>query len=209
MVSSVDGAAWRDGTTSGLGSPADQRLLALLRGLSDVIIVGANTVRVEGYKAVRPRPEWAELRTGRTAAPRLAVVSGALEFDFTRPPFTGDGVRAIVITSASAPAARLDVTREHADVVQAGETSVDLDAALTELAQRGLRRQLTEGGPHLLGQLLGRLDELCLTVSPVLLGGDASRITNGPPLPAGRDMRLRHILVDANELFLRYVAESP
>ena len=88
----------------------------------------------------------------------------------------------------------------------AGDEHVDLPAALDELAGRGLARVLCEGGPTLLADLVasGRLDELCLTVAPQLVGGDGPRILAGPEL----DVRfsLGHLLEDDGVLFTRYVA---
>ena len=99
-----------------------------------------------------------------------------------------------------------------ADVVVAGETTVDLPAAVAALAGRGHRCILAEGGPHLLSQLAaaGQLNELCLTVSPLLAGPGAGRITQGPPLPDAAGVRpftLAHLLADEGYLFCRYVRQ--
>ena len=90
----------------------------------------------------------------------------------------------------------------------AGEETVDLEAAVGALAERGHRRMLAEGGPHLLAQLLEArlLDELCLTVGPLMAGPGANRIVAGalptaPPLP----LALAHVLADDSFLFCRYI----
>lgn len=209
MVASADGAATFEGKAGGLGNEADRRLLSLLRGLADVVVVGAATVRVEGYGPVRPREWWGEIRTGRAPAPPLAIVSRSLELDFDAPVFTEAPSRTIVITCASAPDDRRSGCEKHADVIIAGEEAVDVAAALDALAERGLTRQLTEGGPRLLAQFVaaGRLDELCLTVSPQLTAGDAARIINGPG-PASTPLRLGHVLEEEDFLFLRYTRRS-
>lgn len=206
MVASADGAATHNGKAGELGGSADRRLLSLLRGLSDVVVVGAGTVRVEGYGPVRPHESWGDVRDGRPPAPPLAIVSRRLELDFDAPVFTEALTRTIVITCASASGDRQRAAEKHADVIVAGETSVDVGAALDALAGRGLTRQLTEGGPRLLAQIVaaGRLDELCLTISPVLTSGDAVRILNGVAQDA-RPLRLGHVLEDEDFLFLRYV----
>lgn len=208
MVSSADGAATYEGKAGGLGNPADQRLLSLLRGLSDVVVVGATTARVEGYGPVFPRRFWGGIRDGRAPAPPIALVSRSLELDFDSPLFTEPLARTIVITCAAAPDDRLSGCAKHADVIVAGEEAVDIAAALDALAERGLVRQLTEGGPRLLAEIAtaGRLDELCLTVSPRITAGDAPRILNGTG-PVAAPLRLGHILEDQDFLYLRYVRE--
>jgi riboflavin biosynthesis pyrimidine reductase len=206
MVASADGAATDDGRSGGLGGAADRRLLSVLRALADVVIVGAGTVRVEGYGPVRPRDWWGGLREGRAPAPPLAIVSRSLDLDFDAPVFTETLTRTIVLTCGSAPDDRLRICEKRAEVIVAGTRAVDPVAALEALAGRGLVRQLTEGGPRLLAQFVaaGRLDELCLTMSPQLTAGDAARVLNGPamePMP----LRLGHVLEDDDFVFLRYL----
>jgi riboflavin biosynthesis pyrimidine reductase len=87
MVASLDGAASYQGKVSPLGSEVDQQVLSLLRGLSDVVIVGANTVRVEGYGPLPPRDSWRDIRQGRAPAPPLAIVSARVDLDFDAPVF--------------------------------------------------------------------------------------------------------------------------
>lgn len=206
MVASADGAATYEGRAGGLGGATDQRLLSLLRVLADVVVVGAGTVRAEGYGPIRVRDAWRGLREGRAAAPPLAIVSRALDLDFKAPVFTEARTPPIVITCGSAPADRLRTCEKHAEVIVAGDAAVEVDVALDALADRGLMRQLTEGGPRLLAQFAaaGRLDELCLTLSPKITAGHAARILNGPE--AGPvDLRLGHVLEDEGFLFLRYV----
>ena len=91
-------------------------------------------------------------------------------------------------------------------MIIAGERDVDLAAALGALAERGYARVLAEGGPTLNGQLAaaGLLDELCLTVSPLLAGGDAKRILAGPALPSGSGWQIRSLCEQDGFLFLRY-----
>jgi riboflavin biosynthesis pyrimidine reductase len=205
MVASADGAAWRAGRSGALGGEADRRLLSVLRALADVVVVGAGTVRVEGYGPVRRGPSWGDLRDGRPPTPPLAIVSRSLDLDFDGPLFAE--AHTIVITCTAAPQDRMAVCRKVADVIVAGEDAVDVGTALDSLAERGYARLLTEGGPTLLAEFAsaGRLDELCLTLSPQLVGGDAARIVNGPGLAT--NLRLGHALMDDDFLFLRYVRE--
>jgi riboflavin biosynthesis pyrimidine reductase len=122
------------------------------------------------------------------------------------------GAKTIVITTELAPEQRRAKLARYADVIVAGAETVDLRSAIAALAARGHRRLLSEGGPHLLGELAGAglLDELCLTISPVMVGpgpnriiariglGDAQAAGDGVPL------RLGHVLEDGGFLFCRY-----
>jgi riboflavin biosynthesis pyrimidine reductase len=210
MVASADGAGSFEGLSGGLSSAADRRLFALLRALCDVVLVGAGTARAEGYRPARRRPELASLRTGRTATPPIALVSRALDLDLGATLFTDapPDARTIVITCATSPAGVRAEAARVADVIVAGEGAVDLELALGVLRERGLGRVLCEGGPQLLGYLTaaGLLNELCLTVSPLVAGPGATRITAGEPFPARR-MTLAHVLCDEGSLFCRYLAE--
>src|SRR5215468_10434639 len=213
MVASLDGAATLDGRTRGLSSEADEQVFALLRALSEVILVGAGTARVEHYGPVRPESEglrWAWLRDGRTPSAPIAVVTRAL--DLASPLLAGapPHARTIVITTQAAPAERRAAAARTAEVIVAGEAMVDMKAALDALSGRGYQRVLAEGGPHLLAQIAGEglLDELCLTVSPLLAGPDAGRIVaGGLPMPGGGAQRftLAHVLTDEAYLLCRYL----
>ena len=210
MVASADGAGFLDGRTAALSTPADMRLFGLLRVLADVVLVGAGTARVEEYKPAR-RLALEDLRAGRPPTVPVAVVSRKLDLDFATPLFTEapPDARTIVITCTGAPDDQRAAAARVADVIVAGDMAVDLEEALAALRDRGLGRVLCEGGPHLLAQLAaeGLLDELCLTVTPVLAGPGPTRVVAGAPFPA-RAMTLEHVLTDDGELFCRYVANS-
>jgi riboflavin biosynthesis pyrimidine reductase len=208
MIASLDGSAWWGDRTGPLGDKGDRELFQLLRGLADVVIVGAGTVRVEGYGPVRPRPEWDALRAGRSPVPPLAVVSRALNLDFDAPLFTAARERTIVLTTESAPTSQRKAAEAKADVIVAGKDGINFREAVDGLIARGHTRLLCEGGPKLLAQIAsaGLLDELCLTLSPVLLAGDAARILNGTPLPDPGHFRMSHVLKGQDYLFLRYVS---
>ena len=212
MVSSADGAASLGGVTKALSSETDRHVFALLRTLSDVIIVGAATAREERYKPVRPRELWRHLRAGRPATPPIAVVSGRLDLDPTSPLITAApaDARTIVITTAQAPADRRAELAARADVIVAGEQAVDLKAAVGALAERGHQRILAEGGPHLLGQLVeaGLMDELCLTIGPLMAGPGASRIVAGSPASEPQQLTLAHLLEDDGFLLCRYTRKT-
>ena len=213
MVSSADGAASLGGVTAGISSDTDRRVFMLLRSLSDVILVGGATIRSEHYKPARTPASWQHLRAGRPPTPPIAVVTRRLDLDPAGPLITGapPHARTIVITTAQAPRdVRAELSR-HAEVIIAGEQTVDFAAATSALAARGHRRLLAEGGPHMLAQLVeaGLMDELCLTVSPLMAGPGASRIVAGalgpaPPLP----LTLAHVLEDDGFLLCRYTRDT-
>ncbi|WP_326687383.1 MULTISPECIES: pyrimidine reductase family protein [unclassified Streptomyces] len=210
MVASLDGAIHHGGRSQPLSSKADMGIFGVLRALADVVVVGAQTVRQEGYRPAKPRAAFAERRAaaGQPPAPAIAVVSAGLELDFSLPLFTEPVVPTLLVTGVSAPPARLALAREAgAEVVFAGEgAAVDPARVPEALAARGLGRQLTEGGPTLLGGFAaaGVLDELCLSLAPRITVGDAPRITKGPVLPVPDEFTLDGVLEEDGFLFTRY-----
>ena len=191
MIASIDGATAVAGMSGGLGGAADRALFGVLRSQADVVLVAAGTVRAERY--------------GPAALP-VAVVSRSCRLDWDSPFFTAAAARPIVITVAGAPAPERSKAAGLAEVIVAGERDVDLAAAVRALAERGFARLLAEGGPSLNGQLAeaGLLDEVCLTLSPRLVGGDARRILAGPGLPGAQRWRLHSLCEQDGFLFLRY-----
>ncbi len=195
MVASVDGAATAQGRSGGLSGDADRQVFSVLRSLADVILAGAGTVRAEKYRPVTGTEAWPELREDRPPTPPIAVVTRLLDLDLESPLLAGapHWARTIVLTTEAAPAGRRAAAARHADVVIAGAELLSPEAVIGALAERGHQRILIEGGPHLLGQVAaaGLLDELCLTVSPLLAGGRAGRIlaagaTGGDDIPAAQ-----------------------
>jgi riboflavin biosynthesis pyrimidine reductase len=193
FVSSLDGAAAVDGRTASLGGAVDKKVFSHLRATSDVIVVGAGTVSAERY---------------RPAAVPVAVVSARLSLSplerLFRP--VAGRARPLVITCAAAPADRRASLSRRADVVDCGEDRVDPVLLVQKLVGRGFRRLLCEGGPRLFAGFLAAdvVDELCLTLSPMLLAGEATRITRGPDLQVPRTARLVSALEDEGTLLLRY-----
>ncbi|WP_103382186.1 pyrimidine reductase family protein [Pseudonocardia dioxanivorans] len=198
FVASLDGAVSVDGLSGGLGSAADKAVFGVLRRLADVVLVGAGTVRAEGYRGAR-RPT-----VGRALPPPIAVVTGSAGLDPGARLFTDTAVAPIVLTTAGAPGERRDALRAAgADVVELPDLAPP--TLLAELGRRGLHRVLCEGGPALHGALAAAdaVDELCLTLSPTLVGGDAGRIATGPSTM--RPMYLAGALLDPGALLLHYV----
>jgi riboflavin biosynthesis pyrimidine reductase len=213
MVSSVDGAATIDGRAGGLGNKTDQQVLGLLRALADVVIAGAGTVTAEGYGPGRARPEYQELRAaaGQPPAPGMVVVSRRLELDFESRYFTEATQPPIVVTCEAAPPDRLVAAQKVAQVVVAGAESVSAALMVEALAGLGHRRLLCEGGPTLLAQVAadGMLDEVCLTLSPMLVGGPSPRIFDGALLEPACTLRLTQLLQDDDDfLYASYTVKK-
>ncbi|MEU6645476.1 pyrimidine reductase family protein [Saccharomonospora sp. NPDC046836] len=213
FVCSADGAVSVDGRSEGLSHPADKRIFALGRDLADVVLVGATTVRTEKYRGVKRHELRVERRRrlGLSDVPPIAVVSGRCTITPDDLIVTDTAVPPIVLTTEDAPATRRDaLTAAGADVIVVGERSVDLPAALGVLHTRGLRRINCEGGPHLFGTLIAEdlVDQLCLTVAPLLAGAGADRIATGPTNMVPQRMRLASMLHEDGFLMMRYRREA-
>lgn len=198
MIASADGSAAVEGRSGGLGGSADRTVFHLLRSLADVVVAAAGTVRVERYRPIcdpRPIP--------------VAVVSRSLSLDWSMPLFTDAPARTIIVTCEAADPAQRRRAAELADVVVAGDESVEPDLMMAALAARGHEVVLCEGGPSLLAQLVEQavLDELCLTVSPLLVGGDEPRLLTGASLAVPSRLTLAAALEDDGFLLLRYLVD--
>lgn len=173
MIVSSDGHFVGAGDSSrDLTGDSDLKLLLLLRALSDVVLVGANTARLENYRQPKFREEFAFLNR---KPPRLAVVSSSLDFDITSPLFSGGLEPTIIINVGNgSPSVELMHVAQLVDV-PAEESNSDAFATIliAKLADLGLQSITCEGGPSLLTQLLKAevVDEYDLTISPVVIGG--------------------------------------
>jgi riboflavin biosynthesis pyrimidine reductase len=211
MVGGLDGSAAVGGRVGALSHGPDAELFRRMRAVADVVLVGAETVRREGYGPVRLPEDLRQERVdaGRTPTPPVAVVTRSLDLDWSSALFTAADAAAptSVITCESADPEALARARAAGPVMVAGWERVDLGRALDALADQGHAVVLTEGGPALLGLLVadGLLDELCLTVSP-LMGGDPLPVAVTPPGGGVSGFDLRHVAVDGSTLFLRYEA---
>jgi 5-amino-6-(5-phosphoribosylamino)uracil reductase len=208
MISSIDGAVTVDGRSGPLGGDPDRRVFAVLRAWADVIVVGAGTMRAEGYGPVRLDAEAQAAREarGQHAIPPIAVVSGSARFDYATPFFADAVVPPIIVTTNERAAAIAGDAANVADVVGAGTGEVDLGAVIQLLAQRGYPGMLVEGGPTLNGDLAAArvIDELCLTFSPRIVMGNGPRILAGPVMSLPIAPHLVHLLEDDGFLFARY-----
>jgi riboflavin biosynthesis pyrimidine reductase len=211
MVTSIDGATAVTGASAGLSSPADKLVFRTLRAIADVILVGAGTWRAEGYRP--PRTSEADqawrIASGRPAHPRIAVVSGRLDLDTSAPFFTDSPTRPLVITNAASDEDRRRALEAVADVIVAGENALDIGGALDQLGASGAEVVVCEGGPTLNEALLSasRIDELCLTISPLLAGGPSDRAIVGAGSLVPEALRLDRVLEDDGFLILRYTRD--
>jgi riboflavin-specific deaminase-like protein len=213
MVSTVDGRATVDGRSGPLGSRADRRLFHELRAAVDGVMAGAGTVRAERYgRIIREASRRRRRRErGLSEEPLACIVSGRLSLPPDLPLLADAAARVVILTSSEASlpdsAAQLDYVRTRRD------GRLDLPAALAELRERfGVRTLLCEGGPHLNSELLaaGLVDELFLSFSPKLAGGDpmagdpSLRIVAGLELEPPVELQLQGALESDSHLFLRY-----
>jgi riboflavin biosynthesis pyrimidine reductase len=212
FIASVDGGATADGSSGAMGGPGDRHIFNLLRELADVIVVGAGTVRIEGYSGAHLGAAQRQRRQahGQSEVPQLAIVTKSGRLDRDLAVFTRTEVAPLVLTCTAAAGETRRLLGDLCEVVDCSggdPDKVDEAALLQALAARGMRRILTEGGPMLLGAFVQRdmLDDLCLTIAPYLVGGLARRIATGPGQLLTR-MRCAHILTDdAGYLYTRYV----
>jgi riboflavin biosynthesis pyrimidine reductase len=195
-----------------LSGDADHQVFVLGRTLADVVLVGAGTVTAEGYRGARVEQidSAARRRHGLSPIPPIAVVTSGHGLPADSPIIIDTAVPSLVLTTQACPEERRSAwAAAGAEVLLTGEDHVDLRAGLAMLEDRGLRRIDCEGGPHLFAALLRErlVDELRVTFSPLLLGGDARRIiagATGGPTPA----RLASVVVDGDALLLRYLFDS-
>lgn len=188
FVTTLDGAAHdTGGVTASLGGDTDSELFAHLRSIADVVLVGAGTARIERYGPKSPTP--------------IVIASRRLDIP--------DRLRTAgitVVTTTDAPADQVDALRaDGVDVMTHGDVTVDWPAVLAAFAARGWFKINCEGGPSLHGELIsnGLVDDLCLTIAPVLSAGDAPRIAHSR-LPVAEDMRLAHAVPVGDVLFTRW-----
>jgi riboflavin biosynthesis pyrimidine reductase len=212
MIASLDGGATDDGKAGGLAGAGDRAVFSLMRHAADVILVGAATVRIENYSGaqlpVAARQE--RQRRGQAEVPPIAVITRSGNLDPSARLFTRTEVPPLILTTSrfsDDTRRRLGSVAEVIDASGPEPDSVDAATVLKILADRGLYRVLTEGGPLFLGTLIENdlLDELCLTVAPILVGGGAKRIVTGLG-NVHTKMRRTHLLTDADGyLYSRYV----
>jgi riboflavin biosynthesis pyrimidine reductase len=211
FVASLDGAVEVQGRSGPLGGPADRAAFMAMRAVSDVVLVGAGTVSAENYGPVKLAEDVQQRRRwrGQSALPPLAIVSARGDLDPGSRAFTPPG-RPLLLTTSQVASSRADLAAV-AEVIPCGDAYVDLDGALGELSSRGLEAVLCEGGPTLLRSLMaiGLLDEMCLTIAPVLAGTGPRRMMGDSPLPELAEFRLTGLLEGDGMLLTRYEYVRP
>ena len=193
LVASVSGsAAGGDDTSHTLTNRADRKILGVIRRDSDVVLVGAASVRAEGYQLPRTAP--------------LAIVTGTGDFSGHRLTVKPDRFSPLVLCpSAAAETARISLPSAEIIVVPDTEGRMSATDIVATLRGRGLHRIVCEGGPSLAAQVLdaGLVDELCLSTSPVI-GGVTLPMFGSSPISAHR-LELAQLLADdSNTLYARW-----
>lgn len=208
MISSLDGSAVLGAVSGGLSSPADQKLMDVQRSVVDAVVIGAGTLRDEGYGGLRVQDDsvaWRRSR-GMSEHPVLVVVSRTLALDPGSAFLAEAPVRPLILTGAAASSRQRAALEEVADVVvlDDGAGGVDARAAHELFARRGWQRVHGEGGPSVLAAWLaaGRVAELHLSLSPVLAGSQSLGLLGAAIDP--QRLELRQVLRDGSMLLTRY-----
>lgn len=213
MVSTADGRATVDGRSGTIGEAADRQLFHGLRTTVDAVMAGAGTIRVERYRRIiREEPARVARRArGLAEEPWAVIVSGRLDVPPDTPILQDPAARVVILTASAASLPLPEGGAEVHYVRAAEEGLLDLPAAMAELYERfDVRTVMCEGGPHLNSHLLaaGLVDELFLSLSPKLAGGDPSgealRIVSGPELDPLVELELVSLFEHESHLFLRY-----
>lgn len=208
FVATLDGVIEVDGRSGPLGNEHDRAAFMAMRAVADVVLVGAGTVRAERYGPVRLDEGARQRRVARDQPelPRLAITTARGDLDPGSRVFSGEGPP-ILLTTQAVVERRSDLV-EVADVIVCGESFVDLRQARGELSSRGLHRVLCEGGPELFRSLLnnGLVDELCLSLAPLLAGSEHRHLTAEAPLPHLAEFRLEGLIEGEGILMGRYAA---
>ncbi|MQA07772.1 MAG: pyrimidine reductase family protein [Pseudonocardiaceae bacterium] len=211
FVCSADGAVEIAGRSAGLTNPADQQVYRLGGDLADVRLVGAGTAMIEEFRGIRPTESTVRQRRrhGLADVPPVAVVTSGRSLPPDAPVITDVLTPTIVITCAAAREELREAwTAAGASVLVAGTDTVDLAAAVDGLVECGLSRIHCDGGPQVFGAALtaGLVDELRLTMSPLLVCGPAERIAIGMRIDPSA-LELASVLAEDNTLMLRYLVK--
>lgn len=212
MVTSLDGATAAGGETAPLSDDDDRALFVALRAVADVVLVGAGTVREEDYGPIRLPALAQEARRARglSDVPRMAVVSRSLDLDPDARLFSDPSRRPYLVTGKASLLERRESLASRADIVTAGEVEARPRQVLDFFFEQGHEVILCEGGPSLNGELVAEdlVDEINLTLAPVMVGGPSSRLVRAAPLVAN-SFRMERLMAGERMLFARYLRDRP
>lgn len=217
MAATADGAAAVEGASGVIGGPGDGEVFRAVRAVADAVVVGSGTVTAERYGPIRTSAPHAAARAarGQAAHPQAVVVSARLSLRPDQRLFAeADGTtpRPLVVhppTAAGEARTVLAPVAELVEVPAGAGGGVDPEALLAELHRRGHRVVVLEGGPTLNGALVAAdlVDELCLTLDPMVAGGSAPRIVAGTGPSVARAWRPAHLLEHDGALFWRLLRD--
>lgn len=189
MVMSIDGSTVVEGKSTLLSNPSDRDVLIALRSAAETIVVGAGTIREEMYEVPSKKSQ------------RVGVVTRTGKIDLNTNLFKSGAGFLIMPEDSKTPETEFSL-----DIVRAGIGSVDLQQAMQQLP--GSFVQL-EGGARLNASMFAAnlVDEINLTISPMVTGADSPRLANGAP-PLHSDYKVAHILEDNGYMFIRYLRQN-
>jgi riboflavin biosynthesis pyrimidine reductase len=206
MVAAADGRATLAGRTEGISSDTDRVLFHALRSQVDAVMVGPATIALERYGPLARRPEVRRRRAelGLAEVPLAVTASRSLELPVDAPLFQDPESRVVVLTNSDreAPGCPAQLIVE-----QLPGPELDLVAGAARLRTgHGVRAMLHEGGPTLLAAMLapGLVDELFLTLSPMLVGGGEPSVVEGTAFDRPLGLALQSVLAHESYLYLRY-----
>jgi riboflavin-specific deaminase-like protein len=210
MATSLDGRiSTRRRETITLGTRNDRHLMDVLRARSDAVLVGAGTVRHDGFPVLVRDPEVQRRRSRkRPAHPVNVVLSRSLDMPANRGIFQHPDTEKLIFTTRDAPETRLRRFRRLAEVVVLPRRTLPVREVLARLGKRGMRKVLLEGGGevHFAFARAGCVDEIYVTVTPHLIGGPAPTLLDGSGFLWEQHPTLELISSKRNgdEVFLRY-----
>jgi riboflavin biosynthesis pyrimidine reductase len=212
MVMSLDGAiSGSDGRSGSISSATDRLIMKQVRSFSDVVLIGASTMRAEKYSPMKVIPEILDERRsqGLDDASVTAIVSASLDLPWELPAFSESYRQPIVITTTDCDEATAIEASKHCELIRVTDIKNNPGAIIDALTAMGLNRIICEGGARLLGDLTkaGCIDEFDVAISPTLANnGQALLHAN---FDAPQRLTLAHVLQDEGFLFTRYLrAES-
>lgn len=194
-----------------LGTEHDRRLMDELRSSADAVIVGAGTIRYDGFPILLRYKDLEAMRTarGRPPHPINVALSRELDFPSTRPFFTHSGTEKIIFTTRAAPVTRVKRFSKLAEVVVLPKRTLSPGDVLRDLHQRKIKKVILEGGGevHFAFAREGVVDDVYITLTPRLVGGaTAPTVLDGKGFLASDHPQLRLVSTKriGDELFLKY-----